>query len=317
VWDNFPETLPRKRKHLLGFLSAARRAFLYVPLLAAVVVLRAAPSATQAPAPSDWKLVILGIAQDGGIPHLRCADGPCAAARAGKRRAEKVASIGLVNRRTGEAYLFDATPDFPAQVHALTGGRPPNGIFLTHAHMGHYTGLMYLGRESIGAKGTPVYGTARMQDYLRTNGPWSLLVENGHIVIHVLEPGRARVLPDGVRVTAFTVPHRDELSDTVGYRIEGPRATALYVPDTDRWETWRTSIRNLADSADLAFLDGTFASPDEVKGRDIREIPHPMMPVTRDLLRGVRARLWFIHINHTNRELEAPDVVREGMEFEV
>jgi pyrroloquinoline quinone biosynthesis protein B len=125
------------------------------------------------------------------------------------------------------------------------------------------------------------------------------------------------VLPDGVRVTAFTVPHRDELSDTVGYRIEGPRATALYVPDTDRWETWRTSIRNLADSADLAFLDGTFASPDEVKGRDIREIPHPMMPVTRDLLRGVRARLWFIHINHTNRELEAPDVVREGMEFEV
>jgi len=302
---------------LLGFLSAARRAFLYVPLLAAVVVLRAAPSATQAPAPSDWKLVILGIAQDGGIPHLRCADGPCAAARAGKRRAEKVASIGLVNRRTGEAYLFDATPDFPAQVHALTGGRPPNGIFLTHAHMGHYTGLMYLGRESIGAKGTPVYGTARMQDYLRTNGPWSLLVENGHIVIHVLEPGRARVLPDGVRVTAFTVPHRDELSDTVGYRIEGPRATALYVPDTDRWETWRTSIRNLADSADLAFLDGTFASPDEVKGRDIREIPHPMMPVTRDLLRGVRARLWFIHINHTNRELEAPDVVREGMEFEV
>ena len=113
------------------------------------------------------------------------------------------------------------------------------------------------------------------------------------------------------------MPHRDEFSDTVGYRIQGPRATALYVPDTDRWETWQTSIRDLAETADLLLLDGTFASPAEVKGRDISEIPHPMMPGTRTLLRGVRARLWFIHVNHTNPDLEADDVVREGMEFDL
>jgi pyrroloquinoline quinone biosynthesis protein B len=251
------------------------------------------------------------------IPHLGCLDGPCAAARAGKRRREKVAAIGIVNRRSGQAYLFDATPDFTSQVHALTGGKPPDAIFLTHAHMGHYTGLMYLGRESIGARRVPVHATTRMASYLRDNGPWSLLVENGNIELRTVEPDRPVELPAGVRVTAFRVPHRDESSDTVGYRIQGPRTTVLYVPDTDRWETWSTSIRDLADAADLALLDGTFASPAEVKGRDITEIPHPMMSVTRTLLRGVRARVWFIHVNHTNPELEASDVVREGMEFEL
>jgi len=267
------------------------------------------------PGPPDWTLVVLGIAQDGGIPHLRCHDALCAAVREGRRRAETVASIGVVNRRTGEAYVFDATPDFRAQVHRLTGGRTPDGIFLTHAHIGHYTGLMYLGRESIGARDVPVYGTARMTAYLRSNGPWRLLVEQRNIELSTITPQKPMDLPGGLRVTSFLVPHRDELTDTVGYRIEGPRASALYVPDTDRWETWNTSIRDLADTADLALLDGTFASPAEVRGRDIAEIPHPMMPVTRELLRGARARLRFIHVNHTNAELDAPDVVREGWEF--
>lgn len=290
-------------------------------MLPAVVSLYAlgvlSPAAQQVPFASDWKLIILGIAQDGGIPHLQCTEGVCAAVRSGKRHAEKVASIGVVNSRTGQAVLFDATPDLPAQVHALTGGRPPDRIFLTHAHIGHYTGLMYLGREVIGAKEIPVSGTGRMVSYLRANGPWSLLVSNRHISLQTLEPGRAVDVAPGLRVTAFSVPHRDEFTDTVGYRIEGPRATALYVPDTDRWETWKTSIRELAGTADLAFLDGTFASPSEVQGRDISEIPHPMMPITRKLLSGTRARLWFIHINHTNAELEARDVVREGMTFEL
>jgi pyrroloquinoline quinone biosynthesis protein B len=276
-----------------------------------------APGAPQVSAAADWKLIVLGVAQDGGIPHLQCTRGVCADVRAGKRHAEKVASIGVVNSRTGQTVLFDATPDLPAQVHALTGGRPPDRIFLTHAHIGHYTGLMYLGREVIGAKEVPVSGTERMMSFLRANGPWSLLVSNRNISLQTVEPNRAVVVGPGLRVTAFQVPHRDEFTDTVGYRIEGPRATALFVPDTDRWETWKTSIRDLADSADLAFLDGTFASPADVQGRDISEIPHPMMSVTRKLLAGARARLWFIHINHTNPELEAKDVVREGMTFEL
>jgi pyrroloquinoline quinone biosynthesis protein B len=278
-------------------------------LLLSLSLLAQAPNAR-------WELVVLGLAQDAGIPHLNCQQSLCASIRAGKRRPEKVSSLGLVDRVSGRAYLFDATPDFPAQVHALTGGRPPDGIFLTHAHIGHYTGLMYLGRESIGARGVPVYATDRMLTYLAANGPWSQLVALGNIERRVVDIDRPVMLEGGVRVTAFRVPHRDEFSDTVGYRIDGPRRSALFIPDIDRWEKWDRSIRDLANSVDLAFLDGTFASPTEIN-RNIEEIPHPMMSRTREVLKGTRAKLWFIHINHTNAEIDAADVVREGMLFDM
>ena len=280
--------------------------------------IHAAPAAGQALGPSGWQLIVLGIAQDGGIPHLGCQDAICADIRAGRRAAEKIASIGLVHGESGAAYLFDATPDFRAQVQVLTGGRPPDGIFLTHAHIGHYTGLMYLGKESIAARQVPVYGTRRMADFLAANGPWNLLVRDRHIDLRQIEMDRPVALQAGIRVTAFPVPHRDELTDTVGFVIEGPRARVLYVPDTDRWETWNRPIRDLVDQVDLAFLDGTFASATEVGGRSLAEIPHPLMPVTRDLVRGARGRVWFIHLNHTNRELvTGSDVAREGMKFPI
>jgi len=286
-------------------------------LMVALACLASEPtSANRGQEKADWQLVVLGVAQDAGIPHLGCQQPLCVSIRAGKRRAERVASLGLRDRVSGRAYLFDATPDFGAQVHALTGGRPPDGIFLTHAHIGHYTGLMYLGRESIGARGVPVHATPRMLDFLTKNGPWSQLVSLGNIAVRPLEYDRPLSLDGGVRVTAFRVPHRDEYTDTVGYRIEGPRRSALFIPDIDRWEKWDRSIRTLADAVDLAFLDGTFASPAEVN-RNIEEIPHPMMPATRELLRGTRAALWFIHVNHTNAELEASDVVKEGMTFDM
>ena len=269
----------------------------------------------QTPAP-NWELVVLGVAQDAGIPHLGCQQPLCVSIRDGKRRPEKVASLGLRDRTSGRAYVFDATPDFAAQVHALTGGRAPDGIFLTHAHIGHYTGLMYLGRESIGARAVPVNATTRMLAFLTANGPWSQLVSLGNITGRPLEYDQAVDLGGGIRVTAFRVPHRDEFSDTVGYRIEGPRRKAIFIPDIDRWEKWDRSVRAMADTVDLAFLDGTFASPAEIN-RNIEEIPHPMMPVTRELIRGARAKLWFIHVNHTNAELDAADVVREGMTFEM
>jgi pyrroloquinoline quinone biosynthesis protein B len=155
-----------------------------------------------------------------------------------------------------------------------------------------------------------------MSDFLAANGPWSLLVKDGNIDVRLLEPGRAVPLPGGIRVTALLVPHRDEFTDTVGFLIDGPRAKAIYVPDTDRWEKWGRSIRELVDEVDLAFLDGTFASASELPGRSLAEIPHPLIPATRELLRGARARVWFIHLNHTNEELlKGKDVAREGMTF--
>jgi pyrroloquinoline quinone biosynthesis protein B len=270
-------------------------------------------AASQVPR-EQWEIVVLGIAQDGGIPQLGCQRPICQEIWAGKRKPEKVSSLGLVNRRTGAAYVFDATPDFPAQMQRLTGGRNPDGVFLTHAHMGHYTGLMFLGRESVNAKAVPVYATERMGGFLSNNGPWSQLVSIPNIALRTLAYDQAVALDGGVRVTAFRVPHRDEYSDTVGFRIDGPSRSALFIPDIDRWEKWDRSIRDLANAVDYAFLDGTFASPSEIN-RPIEEIPHPMMSVTRALLKGARAKLWFIHINNSNAEIDGPDVVKEGMTF--
>jgi len=283
-------------------------------LLAALALL-ASPGGGQED--DGWRLVVLGVAQDVGLPHLGCNRERCAAARAGRIPAQKVACLGLVNRVRGEAYLFDATPDLPAQVHALTGGRAPDGVFLTHAHIGHYTGLVYLGKESAAVRGLPLHATPRMAEFLRQNEPWRTLVVEGHVALRPAEPGSPVVLPGGVTVTSMPVPHRDELSDTVGYRIEGPRATALFVPDIDRWESWGRDIRSLAEEVDLLFLDGTFGSAAELPNRNIAEVPHPLVSHTRELLRGTPARLLFIHLNHSNREWDAPDVAREGMELPI
>lgn len=282
-----------------------------VALMLAIALLAVAPAAQSTGA---WEIVVLGIAQDGGIPQLGCERPICQDIRAGRRPAEKVSSLGLIDRRTGAAYVFDATPDFPAQLQRLTGGKLPSGIFLTHAHMGHYTGLMFLGRESVNAASVPVYATDRMGAYLRGNGPWSQLVAIPNIALRTIAYDQPVTLDGGVAITAFKVPHRDEFSDTVGFRIAGPNRSALFIPDIDRWEKWDRSIREIAAGVDYAFLDGTFASATEIN-RPIEEVPHPLMSRTRELLKGVRAKLWFIHINNSNAEIDRDDVVKEGMTF--
>jgi len=279
------------------------------------ILLLASPASAQKPA-GTWQLVVLGIAQDGGMPHPGCEKSPCADANEGKRSAEKVSSLGLVNRDLGLAYLIDATPDFPAQLHALTGGKAPDGIFLTHAHIGHYTGLMYLGKEAMATKDVPVYGTERMNTFLKGNGPWSLLVENNYIELRAFAPDHAVELPGGLRITPMLVPHRDEFTDTVGFLIEGPRAKALFIPDIDKWEKWNRSLREMAEKVDYLLLDGTFASMDELPGRDISQVPHPLMSETRALLEGMLSKLRFIHLNHSNPALlHGTDVAREKMTF--
>ena len=70
-----------------------------------------------------------------------------------------VASLGIVDPNTNEKWMIDATPDFPKQFEILTGNdqKQLKGIFLTHAHIGHYSGLIHLGREVMGSNAIPVY----------------------------------------------------------------------------------------------------------------------------------------------------------------
>lgn len=282
------------------------------------------------------RAVVLGIAQDGGLPHIGCGQLACVRARADSARRERVAALGLIDDAEGRRFLIDATPDLPSQIESLNGGRRPrppidprrpvDGILLSHAHIGHYTGLMYLGREALGARGVPVYATARMARFLRDNAPWSQLVALGNIELRELEPERELSLTPSLRLSARQVPHRDELSDTIGFVVRGPRRSLLYVPDIDKWERWERPLEDEVANVDLALLDGTFSSAEELPGRSLAEIPHPLVSETMARLRrraALAGRVLFIHLNHTNpllwdparrRELGAFRVAKDGEE---
>jgi len=248
------------------------------------------PSRPSAP---EFRAHVLGVAQDGGLPHAGCACARCDAARRGKRRRERVACLGVTDGK--RAWLLDATPDLPDQLHDL-GVRSPQGVFLTHAHMGHYLGLAHLGREALGVRGVALHGTPRMRDFLRTNAPWSALFDQGRVTFD------ASLHADlgGVTAEAIPVPHRGEWTDTVGWILRGPRASVLWLPDIDSWDAWDRDVREVVASVDVAFLDATFYDDGELPGVRMDEVPHPRVVDTMRRLGGLADRVRLVHLNHTN-----------------
>jgi len=259
--------------------------------------------------------VVLGIAQDGGVPHVGCRQKLCVEARRDASKRQSVASLGLIDGVSGKRFLIDATPDFERQVSRLGG--LPDGILLTHAHIGHYLGLALLGREVANTREMPVYCTASMASFLRSNRPWSRLVESKNIAIHEIEPDKEFALTDTLRAIALRVPHRDEDSDTVAYIVAGPARRLLWLPDIDKWEKWDRRIEDVVRTVDAAFLDGTFFSADEIPGRSIAEIPHPLVSETVSLLSAGngKAKVFFVHLNHTNRLLSDRSAVRRLLDL--
>jgi pyrroloquinoline quinone biosynthesis protein B len=235
----------------------------------------------------------------------------------------------------GRVFLIDATPDIRRQLDRLadikprSGGvdrAPVDGVFLTHAHLGHYTGLGFFGFEAVHTRDLPLYGTARMIEYLSTNGPWSQLFDLNNVSPEILAPNRPVQLDDTVEVSAFLVPHRDEFADTVGYLISGPHRRIAYIPDTDGWDAWQTPLPDWLDEqdVDVAILDGTFFSMEELPGRDVASIGHPLVADTIERLRTRVAsgslRVFFTHFNHSNPILDADGRRRREIEtagFEV
>ncbi len=257
------------------------------------------------------ELLVLGIAQDAGYPQAACKKGCCEVIKSNPSLKELVSSLGIIDHSSGASWLFDATPDFTEQIALLAkqGGREvPTGIFLTHAHIGHYTGLMYLGREAIGAKQMPVYGMPRMCEFLSDNGPWSQLVALKNIELHAMENAEPIQLTPSLTVTPLLVPHRDEFSETAGYLIQGPMYSALFIPDIDKWELWHTSIVEMIEKVDYAFLDGSFFDGDELPNVDMSKIPHPFIVESMSLFNSLsaedKAKVHFMHFNHTNPLLD-------------
>lgn len=253
--------------------------------------------------------------QDAGSPHIGCNKVCCTDLFDQENPDRKVVSLGLIDPRDKKRFLFEASPDLPTQMHMLlqsggfAEGKMADGMLLTHAHIGHYSGLMYLGKEGLGAVQIPVYAMPRMQAFLRSNGPWSQLVDQQNISLQPLTEKAAVQLTSNLRVTPILVPHRDEFSETVGYVIEGPDKQALFIPDIDKWAKWTIPLIDAIASVDIAFVDGTFYDASEIPHRDMSEIPHPFVVETMSLLDHLPAsekqKVHFIHFNHTNPLLNA------------
>jgi pyrroloquinoline quinone biosynthesis protein B len=251
-------------------------------------------------------VVVLGTLQDGGSPHMGCEKECCKNPDASR----KVVSLGLIDPVSNKKFLLEATPDFEAQTRMLKALLPssanklPDGIFLTHAHIGHYAGLMFLGKEAMNSKAVPVYAMPKMKNFLENNGPWSQLVTLNNIQVNPLSEGKWESISPSLKVKPILVPHRDEFSETVGFIIEGPHKKLLFIPDIDKWEKWRTDIVSLIKEVDYALIDGTFFSAAEVGNRNITEIPHPLVQESMQLFDSLPAKekekIMFIHFNHTN-----------------
>tara|TARA_B100001093_G_C26779829_1_gene994093 strand:- start:523 stop:1464 length:942 start_codon:yes stop_codon:yes gene_type:complete len=255
---------------------------------------------------SFYSLKVLGVVQDGGLPHLG-SNKLCCENNEQKRY---VTSIMLINNKNNESYLFDASPDINEQLNFM-GDRIKKdlkGIFLTHAHIGHYTGLMYFGREALNSKLINVYAMPRMKKFLENNGPWSQLVSLKNISIKEINNNSKFSIDTNIIIQPIEVPHRAEFSETVGYKIYGPNKTVLFIPDIDKWYLWENSIVDEIKKVDYALIDATFYDSKEINYRDISEIPHPFVIESMELFDTLNTneknKIFFIHLNHTNPLLD-------------
>ena len=312
--------MPDTRRHLVHYNRAMRK--LLATLLAVCAV-------SPALAAGDVFIHVLGVAQDAGLPQANCYRPHCMDAWKDPSQRRHATSIAVVDHETDRKYVFDATPDMREQLYMLHTIAPDTefelgGVFLTHAHMGHYTGLMHLGREAAGALRIPVYAMPRMHEFLASNGPWDQLVRLQNIELHRIADNQPLRLGRNVTVTPLLVPHRDEYSETVGYRIDGPNKSAVFIPDIDKWSLWDNDIRDVVRSVDYALLDATFFRDGELGGRDMSKIRHPFVAESMDLFDTLDAaekeRVIFIHMNHTNPLLQdgseaQAEVTRRGYRY--
>ena len=299
--------------------------------LALILVVFFLPWIISSQSKPSYSVKILGVVQDGGLPHLGNNKTCCENIQQNKY----VTSIMLVNNENNESYLFDASPDINEQLNFM-GDRIKTdlkGIFLTHAHIGHYTGLMYFGREALNSKSINVYAMPRMKRFLEDNGPWSQLVSLKNILIKEINNNSKLSVDPHIIIQPIEVPHRAEFSETVGYIIHGPNKKLLFIPDIDKWYLWGKSIIDEIKKVDYALLDATFYDEKEINYRDISEIPHPFVIESLELFKNLKLKekkkIYFIHLNHTNPLLQSDsdeyknliskgfNVANEGLELKL
>jgi len=259
---------------------------------------------------------VLGVSQDAGVPQIGCKCDRCDSARSFDGQRQYATSVLLSD--DGE-YLFDATPDIRFQISTV-----PDAVFLTHAHLGHLPGLLFFGQEAANAEELPTYLTEGLAEVIRSSPLLNILVERNNISLEHLT-SHSTITLENVTIESRSVEHRESLpTDTFAYLMKGPERTLLYMTDIDEWDT---STRRLVERADIALVDGTFWSEDELAR--IAEVPHPLVRETTEKLDAERTDIYFTHLNHTNPLLDRDseeynqlrnagfDVLNTGTTFEL
>ena len=259
----------------------------------------------------------LGSAQDGGYPHIGCRKECCKSAWIDASKRRFVASFSIIDTSTNCCWIIDASPDLKYQLNMISEYLGINsipeikGIFLTHAHTGHYSGLLDLGKETLNLFNVPIYVMPRMFDFIESNKAFDFLIKSNNIYLEMIDEEKRINLVKETSISPFLVPHRNEMSETVGYKIESNQKSIIYLPDIDSWEQWDEDINDVVKKNDYLLIDGTFYTKDEILDRDISSIPHPSIIESLNKFSGLniknRNKIFFTHLNHTNIVIKEKD----------
>ena len=280
---------------------------------------------------SELLVQVLGTAQDGGYPQPGCNCPNCKKAHKNQHLIRYPASLGIIDSQAHKSYIIDPTPKLPEQLRLLNKKAIEanlskdhlEGIFITHAHMGHYPGLLYFGKEVMNSSKLKVFCSHKMNEFLSANQPWRNLVEN-NICVKTFK-NEEKIIQDNIIFQPVEVPHRAEHTDTYGFLVRGEKKALFYIPDIDQWEGFEDKFNEITKKVDYMLLDGTFYEREELKthrDRKIKNVPHPPVKETLSLLeegtlKKNGAKIFFTHFNHTNRVLhpsftEDISCLREG-----
>ncbi len=267
------------------------------------------------------KVEVLGNVQDGGVPHLGCECDTCEDARKKPEKRRYSSSILLKEDSSEDSirYLIDATPDIRFQTKAGY----LDGVFVPHSELGHVTGLLYFGHEGIDASKVSVYCNKPVENFLMRNDPFRYLVDRENIEIHNFEDGDTYDLQGG-EIEVVELPHSHISRDTASYMIKGEDKKLYYLSDINEFNG---DVIESVKEADIAIIDGTFWSRDEIDRFD--EVPHPPIKESIEEMKDIGTEIYFTHINHTNpvlkdnsaerQELQESgfNIAEEGMVFEL
>lgn len=251
------------------------------------------------------EVTLLGVAQDGGRPQAGCTR-PCCV---GLRPEDTSYPVALGISDADSNHLIEATR-FLGQQLTIWGQTNIENVLLTHAHFGHVDGLGLFGKETMNARNVGLHLSSEMEHLVDRTPQWALMVDQGVFQPTTFHDRDNLQFTPTLTIQPVHVPHRDELSDMHAFVIRGPNRSLLFLPDHDTWaETLerhnQPSIRSWLEAlkVDIALIDGTFWSSDELSGRNQDKVPHPPVSQTIDLLgprQGGDPEIYFIHLNHTN-----------------